>query len=59
LIWFYYGNSPIESENLKGFNINKACEELITAHRDIGKAILKESTPLGLQWDIFNPAPKE
>ena len=58
LIWFYYGNTPIESENLKGFNLNEASEALITAHRDIGAAILSDPPPLGLQWDIFNPAPE-
>jgi len=59
LIWFYYGNTPIESENLKGFNLNEASEGLTKVHRDIGKAILREPSPLGLQWDSFGPAPEE
>ena len=58
LIWFYYGNTPIESENLKGFNLNEASEALQSVHQDIGEAILGEPTPLGLQWDSFAPAPE-
>ena len=58
LIWFYYGNTPIESENLKGFNLSEASEELAEAHRSIGEAILREPSPLGLQRETFGPAPE-
>lgn len=57
LIWFYYGNVPIESENLKGFNFKESSKKLKKTHRDIGKAILKEATHLGLQWDWENFKP--
>jgi len=56
LIWFYYGNEPIESENLKGMNFTESSEELIKMHRGIGEAIFGKPTPLGLQWDSFAPA---
>jgi len=56
LIWFYYGNTPIESENLKGMNFTESSEELIKTHREIGEAIFNKPTPLGLQWDSFDPA---
>ncbi len=56
LIWFYYGNEPIESENLKGMNFTESSEELIKMHREIGETILGKPTPLGLQWDSFGPA---
>lgn len=56
LIWFYYGNVPIENENLKGFNFKESSKKLQKLHYDIGKAIFKKPTPLGLQWDIFAPA---
>ncbi len=59
LIWLYYGHVPIESENLRGFNFGESSEELKKAHRDIGEAIFKEPTPLGLQWETFGPAPEE
>ena len=58
LIWFYYGNTPIESENLKAFNLSEASEELAEAHRSIGEAILREPSPLGLQRETFGPAPE-
>jgi len=57
LVWFYYGNTPIESENLKGFNFSESSKKLQTVHRDIGKAIFKKPTPLGLQWDWDNFVP--
>jgi len=56
LIWFYYGNTPIESENLKGMNFTESSKELIKTHREIGEAILNKPTPLGLQRDTFGPA---
>ncbi len=56
LIWFYYGNDPIESENLKGMNLTESNEELLKTHREIGEAIFGKPTPLGLQWDSFEPA---
>ncbi len=56
LVWFYYGNVPIESENLKGFNFTESSKKLQKTHHDIGKAIFKKPTPLGLQWDTFGPA---
>jgi hypothetical protein len=58
LIWFYYGNVPIKSENLKGFNLNDAPEALVKVHRDIGMAMFQEPTPVGLQWESFGPAPE-
>jgi len=57
LIWFYYGNVPIESENLKGFNFTESSKKLQKTHQDIGKAIFKKPTPLGLQWDWENFKP--
>jgi len=56
LIWFYYGNEPIESENLKGMNFTESSEELINMHQEIGETIFSKPTPLGLQWDSFAPA---
>lgn len=56
LAWFYYGNLPIESENLKGFNFSDASVKLQKTHYNIGKAIFKKPTPLGLQWETFAPA---
>ena len=47
IIWFYYGNVSIESEDLKGFDLGGVTEELKRAHRDIGKAILGDPMPLG------------